>query len=186
VCAEPTELEKLAEANASNKRKVREFLVRYIEDYEDADLRAYLSEVKKATKMKGGLLALRKKWSTLLGSYEIPGLPSPKMGRGTRYNGLRLAFHKNGWTARLYSDADGEWPSELSPTIWQAKKFDALFDVYWTWFDLNSGEPCGSNEDQLLTERWNRHELAEILIQYDPRWRLFIESEEITPPPESA
>jgi hypothetical protein len=80
VCAEPTELEKLAEANASNKRKVREFLVRYIEDYEDADLRAYLSEVKKATKMKGGLLALRKKWSTLLGSYEIPGAAFAKDG----------------------------------------------------------------------------------------------------------
>lgn len=177
-------LEKLAEANASNKRKVREFLLQYFE----ADLRAYLSEEKKATKTKGGLLALWEKWSTLLGSYEIPGLPSPKMGCGTRYNGLRLAFHMNGWTARLYSDADGEWPSELSPTIWKAEKFDGLFDVYGKWFYLYSGEPCGSYEDQLLTDRalnWNRHELAEILIQSDPRWRQFIESEEIAPPPES-
>jgi len=180
-------LEKLAEANASNKRKVREFLVRYFEDYEDADLRDYLSEEKKATKTKGGLLALWKKWSTLLNSYEIPGLPSPKMGRGTCYNGLRLAFHKKGWTARLYSDTDGEWPSELSPTIWQAEKFDALFNVYGEWVDLNSGEPCGSSGSyELLTDRWNRDELAEILIQYDPRWRQFIESEEIAPPPESS
>jgi hypothetical protein len=87
----------------------------------------------------------------------------------------------------LYSDADGDWPSELSPTIWQAEKFDALFDVYGKWFYLNSGEPCGSNSSELLTARlsWNRHELAEILIQYDPRWRQFIESEEIAPPKES-
>jgi hypothetical protein len=174
-------LEKLAEANASNKRKLRAFLVRYFEDDEYADLRAYLSEEKKATKTKDGLLALWKKWSTLLGSYEIPGLPSPKMGRGTCYNGLGLAFHKNGWTAQLYSDADGEWPSELSPTIWQAETFDGLFDVYGEYFFLHSGEPCGSSgSDELLTDRarsWNRHKLAEILIKYDPRWYQFIESE---------
>jgi len=124
------------------------------------------------------------KWSTLLSSYEIPGLPTPKMGRGTCYNGLRLAFHKNGWTARLYSDADVEWSTDLSPSIWQAETFDALFDVYGEYFFLDSGEPCGSSGPYLqLTDRlrWNRHELAEILFQYDPRWRQFIESEEITP-----
>jgi len=137
-------LEELAEANASNKKKVREFLVRYFEDDEDADLRAYLAEEKEAT--KGGLPALRKKWSTLLDSYEILGLPSQKMGRDTFYNELRLALDKDGWTARLYSDADGDWPSALSPTIWLAEKFDALFDVYGKWFYLYSGEPCDSCE----------------------------------------
>ena len=53
-------LEKLTEANASNKRKVREFLVRYFEDYadavEDADLRATYPKKRRRPKRKAGCL----------------------------------------------------------------------------------------------------------------------------------
>jgi hypothetical protein len=101
----------------------------------------------------------------LYGGYQIPAIPSPKNPWGDRLDGLKLAFDKDGWQARLYSDSGADnCPELFIPQVWEAESFDGLFQTKDNWGELLEDVP----------ELDNRDELAKLLIRDDPRWRLLI------------
>jgi hypothetical protein len=108
---------------------------------------------------------LLRKWPALRGQIDIPGLPSPGFGEDTLYNAVTLVCNENGWTAQLFSDEEGEWPDYFIPEIWHADEFQDLFTAK-NYRDQELGDIMA----------WTSEELAGILIEYDERWRPFVEA----------
>lgn len=173
-------LDELLKQLGKHTRLTRRALLRPIffelTECQELDVKGYLSDEKRAVKGGEDLSGLRKRWSALFGSHQVPGMPSPEMwvpcwktlyrGRLSPqdccYNGLELDFNQRGWTARLYSAAD-DFPELFRPLIWRADTFDGLFSALDDY-----------DTEVTLYLRWPWEELATLLIEDDSRWKEFI------------
>jgi hypothetical protein len=123
----------------------------YLEEYGgDADIQAYLTDERSQS---FSLARLRRKHAELVGNFRIPGLPSDDFEEGSSYRGLDLAFGTDGWSAIL-------WEPSVSDRLFQSDSWD--------------GDTLNEILDHLP---WKRDKLVEILVEDDPCWKHFIDTD---------
>jgi hypothetical protein len=158
-------LRQLANECGLGERKLRKIVNDYFLEYEEVDLSAYMTKELKRAKSPKSLAEFHRENPFELEHTQVPGIPSPEVGPKTFRNGLEISFHGSEWECELFSDGDGCGVELFNPQCWHADTFDELFQAT---------DDYGSNITDSFD--WDQAELAQILIDDDPRWRPFVES----------
>ena len=166
-------LTQVAKTTGVSRKKLLATIVGELEEGHELEITAYLAAEKKALKRNSDLAQLRAEWSALHGTHRIPAVPSPGNPWGDCVDGLELDFDEAGWKIRHFSDSEAEdCPEIFMPEQWTSETLDGLFQATNAW--------GGRLSDDSHFE-FTRDQLAELLIEHDPRWQTFIEARKTEP-----